>query len=410
MRRKIVKKLILFFSLILLFLWILSLGYTLITGLEKWGITNKTVWGVAIVNFVFWIGNSHAGTLISAILYLIRQDWRSSIHRIAETFTIISIIISAVYPLVHLGRPWFFYWMFTLPNQMQTWPNFKSPLIWDLYAILTYATLSFFFWILGIIPDHWAIKFNQKSKFEVKIQNLLKMIWSGSEQNWADYKWTYHIFAGILAFVVVSVHSIVSYDFSATILPHWHSTMLPIFFVIGAIYSGIALILLTSTFLNHISSFGEKISPIALNNLSKLLLTFSLIVLYFHLSELFFTFYSQNPNEKWIYSLRFKNEYITLYITMCSLVFILPQLLWFKMIHTKKFFQFLISAGVLIGMWLERYLLIIPVLSADTILKQTVYYSPTLIDLALTLGSVGFFVLMFYVISRKIPIVPLFEA
>ncbi|MEJ5285605.1 MAG: Molybdopterin oxidoreductase, membrane subunit PsrC/NrfD [Candidatus Kapaibacterium sp.] len=409
MKRVQIRKIIIGVSLILLFLWIGGIIYTFAFGLKSWGLTSKTVWGVEIVNFVFWIGNSHAGTLISAILYLLRQDWRKSIHRIAETFTIISILIAGIYPLLHLGRPWLFYWMFPIPNQMQTWANFKSPLIWDFIAILTYIILSFLFLTLGIIPDYDKIKFKKKNSLGNAINNFFEKIWLGSLNNWNEYKWTYHIFAGILTFVVISVHSIVSYDFSVSILPQWHSTMLPVFFVVGAIYSGVALLLICTTLLNSISSFGKRINQIALNNLSKMLLGFSLVFLYFYILELFFQFYSQNQYEQWIYSLRFQNEYKIIFFIMCILIFAIPQFFWFRKLRENKVVQFLIALSVLVGMWLERYILIVPVLSADFVTKQTINYTPSLLDIILTFGSLGFFVIVFYAIGKRIPMVPIYE-
>ncbi|MCX7909890.1 MAG: polysulfide reductase NrfD [Ignavibacteria bacterium] len=397
---------ILTFSIILVFWGFAGFGYSLLFGLKSWGLNQKTIWGVEIVNFVFWIGNSHAGTLISAILFLFRQGWRISIHRIAETITIICIFIAALFPFIHLGRPWFFYWMFPIPNQTLTWANFKSPIIWDVVAVLTYALLSLLFWFVGILPDYKHFKINQNSKLGKKIFGTLSQIWTNTDKNWEEYKWTYNIMAGILAFVVVSVHSIVSFDFSVTLLPQWHSTMLPIFFVVGAIYSGIALVLLCNSLLTFISSFGDKISEEASKKLSKLLLTFSLILLYFYLLELFFVFYSQNTNEIFVYNLRFQNGYGLIFILMCLFIFILPQLFWSGKFYQNKIIQLLISVFVLIGMWLERYLLIIPVLSFDFVTKQSYPYIPTIVDFSLTFGSVGVFVLAFYGIGKIIPMIP----
>ncbi len=384
--------------------------YTLFFGLESWGITNETVWGIEIVNFVFWIGNSHAGTLISAILYLLRQDWRSSIHRIAETITLICIALAASFPFIHLGRQWFFYWMLPIPNETTTWANFKSPLIWDVIAVISYAFLSFFFWFLGILPDHKHFKFSKKKLLGINFKLFFLSIWTGSENNWKEYWWTYHLLAGVLTFVVVSVHSIVAYDFSVAFLPQWHSTMLPVFFVIGAIYSGIALVLLCTTILNSISSFGDQISTEVRQKLAKLLLSFSLILYYFYLVEYFFSFYGQNPKEIFVYNLRFQNEYLVMFLITVCLTFILPQLFWSKRILVSKTAQVLVSLSALFGMWFERYLLIIPILSSDLITGKTYTYAPTIVDLSLTLGSFGFFVLAFYLIGKLIPMVPKYES
>ncbi|MFN3781234.1 MAG: NrfD/PsrC family molybdoenzyme membrane anchor subunit [Candidatus Kapaibacteriota bacterium] len=402
MTKQKVRASILALAVLLSILFILSFVYTLVYGVELWGISNKTVWGIAIVNFVFWIGNSHAGTLISAIFYLLRQDWRNSIHRIAETITIISILIAGLFPLIHLGRPWFFYWMLPLPNQTMHWANFKSPLIWDVVAVLAYALLSVLFWFLGIIPDYRFIK----SK---KMKALISKFWVGSNYHWNDFQWTYNLLAGILTAVVVSVHSIVSYDFSVSILPLWHSTMLPIFFVVGAIYSGVALILFCTTLLGAIGSFAEEITPKSQEILSKLLLAFSWIVLYFYLVEIFFVFYSQNTFEKTVFVLRLTKYFLPFYCTMITLTFFIPQLLWIGKFRRNKKANFIVSLSVVLGMWLERYLLIIPALSLDLVNKQMELYTPTIIDFMLTFGSVGLFVLFFYAIGKIIPLIPRFE-
>jgi molybdopterin-containing oxidoreductase family membrane subunit len=405
MRTHKIEKTIIITSLFLTIIWILSAIYTFVYGLEPWGIHKKVVWGTDIVNFVFWIGNSHSGTLISAILYLLRQQWREPIHRIAETMTIISIIIAGFFPLIHLGRPWFFYWLFPLPNQISLWVNFKSPLIWDLIAIFTYMILSFLFWFLGILPDHKL--FNIKNpKRKRKVLSFLNKYWSGSSANWKEYHWTYNLFAGILTFVVVSVHSIVSFDFSVTILPVWHSTMLPIYFVVGAIYSGLALLLFVTAILTKYNLSKTEIPKISGINLSKLILTFSLLTLYFYLLEYFFGFYLQEPSILRLLSLRFNSSYFILTLIMIFQIFILPQFFWFEKVRKNTNLQILISFNVVIGMWLERFLLIVPTLSFDLITNEKISYNPTIIDYSLTFGSLGFFVLSFYLIGKIIPMVP----
>lgn len=409
MNKKFFRSILLIIAGVLTLFGVWGFLYTLIYGLKGWGLTNRTIWGVEIVNFVFWIGNSHAGTLISAILYLLRQDWRNSIHRIAETITIISIMIAATFPFIHLGRPWFFYWLLPLPNQTTVWPIFKSPLVWDVAAVLSYAILSFLFWFIGILPDYRYIKINTTSKLGKSVRSFFSIFWTGSNFNWDEFKWTYHLLAGILTFVVISVHSIVSFDFSVTILPLWHSTMLPIFFVIGAIYSGLALVLLCSSVLNLVSSLGKKITSEARTNLAKLLITFSFILMYFYLIEFFFSYYNLNPQEKFIFNLRFQKEYLWMFVFMIFATFLFPQLLWFTKFRNNNSLQILVSTSILIGMWFERYLLIVPVLSADLITKETFFYSPTIIDLSLTFGSIGFFTLCFYFIGKLIPLVPKFE-
>lgn len=398
---KILRKTIIVIAILLTIAGLISGIYTFIYGLESWGINTKVIWGVAIVNFVFWIGNSHSGTLISAILYLFRQNWRHPIHRIAETMTIISIVIAGLFPLVHLGRPWFFYWMLPIPNQTNLWANFRSPLIWDLVAILSYMVLSLLFWILGIVPDIKKLKIRNK-----KFQSFASYFWTGSLKNWKEYIWAYNIFAGILTFVVISVHSIVSLDFSVTILPLWHSTMLPIHFVVGAIYSGLALVLLVSSFISKLNSTSVNIPSASRTNLSKLILLFCFLMMYFYFLEFFFAYYGQDNNTIKTLISRFQVNYLTISIIMVIQIFALPLLFSFQNIRENISFQIFISMNIVIGMWLERYLLIIPILGKDIITNEIIEYSPAIVDYLLTLGSIGFFVLAFYLISRIVPLVP----
>lgn len=401
-----VRKLILVSAIFATLVGVFGAVISLLLGLKYWGINSKVVWGIAIVNFVFWIGNAHSGTLISSILYLLRQHWRQPIHRIAETITIISIVIAAFFPFIHTGRPWFTYWLLPFPNEMGIWFNTKSAITWDVYAILTYTVLSVLFWLLGVIPDWRYFKFNKNGIFQRFLEKILTKFWIGTSFNWNEYRWTYHIFAGILTFVVISVHTIVAYDFSTSLLPFWHSTSQPIFFVVGAIYSGVALIILLSIVLKEISSFGDSIPDLIFNVLSKMLITFSLLMGYFYLVEYFFVFYSQNEFERMLLQLRTTEPFKIIFFFILLFNFLSPQLLWFKKIRVHRIALFIISLFILIGMWLERCLIVIQSLSIDFTSGRIIYYAPTLIDLSLLVGSLGIMVLMFYLISRKIPMVP----
>ncbi len=405
-KHSFVRKFILVSSIFATLIGIFGAAVSLLLGLKYWGINSKIVWGMSIVNFVFWIGNAHSGTLISSILYLLRQRWRQPIHRIAETITIISIVIAAFFPFIHTGRPWFTYWLLPFPNEMGIWFNTKSAITWDVYAVLTYTVLSFLFWVLGIIPDWRYFKFRKNGIFQRFLEKILIKFWIGASFNWNEYRWTYHIFAGILAFVVVSVHTIVAYDFSTSLLPFWHSTSQPVFFVIGAIYSGIALIILLSIVLKEVSSFADSIPDSIFKVLSKILITFSLLIGYFYLIDYFFVFYSQNEFDRMLLQLRTTEPFrvIFFFILLFNLVF--PQLLWFKRIRVRRIYLFIISLFVLIGMWLERYLIVIQSLSIDFTSGRIIYYIPTLIDFSLLIGSIGIMVLVFYLISRKIPMIP----
>ncbi len=383
------------------FLGLIGIYITFSEGLAPWGINYYAVWGVAIVNFIFWIGNAHSGTLISAILHLMRIKWRRPMHRLAETLTLISLIIAITFPLLHLGRPWFFYWLFPFPNEMSLQPNFKSALLWDVFAILTYSILSFLFWLMGFIPE-----LKQTHKPTIISKRLINNLGVYSAENWKEYQWTYHILAGILTFVVISVHSIVSFDFATAILPFWHSTFLPLHFVFGAIYSGTALVLLSIWLYNNLNKYGITVPSNSTENLSKLLLAFSFIMLYFYLVELFFSFYSLNHFELSILTIRFDNElfWITLAVFVFNIIF--PQLLWIKKIRTTSFFLFLIPTLVLIGMWMERYVIVLASLKMDFTSDVSYSYIPTLTDIALTLGSFGFYNLLFFILAELIQLVP----
>ncbi|MGQ9819989.1 MAG: NrfD/PsrC family molybdoenzyme membrane anchor subunit [Candidatus Kapaibacteriales bacterium] len=395
-------KVILFFSIFFCLIGLLGIVVTLFYGLQTWGINAKVVWGLGIVNFIFWIGNAHSGTLISAVLFLLRQHWNKYIHRLAETITIISIVIAMIFPLIHLGRPWFFYWLFPIPTQMGIWSNFKSPLVWDVYAIIIYAVLSFIFWVIGFIPEVKNFRiYNFKS-----IKKLHCKIWTGSENDWKIYWKTYRLLAGILTFVVISVHSIVSFDFATTISPIWHTTIQPVFFIVGAIYSGLALVLTLSIFFDSINQKKLKIPEFVFDKLAKMLLTFSLLILYFYFIEHFFVYYSQNFLEFYVYQLRFKGLFfiITLIVLFCNIIF--PQLLWLSNIRKNKNILIVISLLILVGMWLERFLIVIPTLSFEFSTRDIVYYFPTWIEISLTLGSIGFFNLSFYFVSKLIEMFP----
>lgn len=304
------KKLILFLALIFLLFGIWGTVVTIVLGLKSWGINNRVVWGLAIVNFIFWIGNAHSGTLISAVLYLLRQNWSIYIHRIAETITILSIVIAMFFLLIHLGRPWFFYWLLPLPNQMKLWTNFTSPLVWDVYAIIIYSILSISFWFLGFVPEIRNFKIYQISL----LRKLTNLFWVGLEGNWEVYWQTYKLFAGLLTFVVISLHSIVSFDFATTFLPLWHSTIQPIFFIIGAIYSGTALVLLISLFIKCWSEKFSEVPDSVFEKLAKILLTFSLMMFYFYFFEFFFLNYSQNNFESKVFSILLKDSFLYIFL------------------------------------------------------------------------------------------------
>lgn len=401
---------ILIISCILILFGLVGLYITLNSGLTTWGINNDIPWGISIVNFVFWIGVSHAGTLISAILYLMRQEWRLEIHRLAETMTLISLLLAVFFPWIHTGRPWFaFYWMFPYPSQMGVWVNFQSPLVWDFFAIFTYFVVSLIFWYLSLIPDFAIIKNDYRNNFHYKIYDFLSLGWNNTNKQKLFYGKTYLILAGLITPLVISVHSIVSYDFSAAILPGWHSTIFPVYFVIGAIFSGVALVNLISVLTMYLTNTKDKITVFHFDKLNKILLTTGCLLALCYLTELFFQLYSGEPIEKNIILARFTSHYSFSYILAMLFCAVLPQILWFEKIRKNIKATIIISFLILIGMWLERFGIIVISLHNSYVRLENAIYNPTLIDYSLLAGSIGFFLLLYLLFLKFIPVFQLNE-
>lgn len=387
-----------------------SIVLTIYYGLGLWGISNEAFWGISIVNFVYWIGIAHAGTLISAILLLFNQKWRSSIHRIAETSTIIAVICAELFPLLHTGRPWFaLYWLFPYPNQMGIWVNFRSPLIWDYFAILSYFIVSLLFWYLSLIPDLFLLKNKVHSKFFKKIYSFFSASWIGSTSQWSFHNKLYILFAGLATALVISLHSIVSLDFAVTLQPGWHLTLFPPYFVAGAIFSGCALLIIILNITNYVYELNHFITEEQFEKINKVILATSLIITFSYLLEIFYIFYNGNELEKEIYSRRICVENSVFFILMIFSNSILPNLYWSKRLRKSRLTMLIVSIFICVGMWLERYLIILPVIKSNWLDGTYSVYSPTLIELLIFIGAFGFFCSAFILFTRILPAIPIYE-
>jgi molybdopterin-containing oxidoreductase family membrane subunit len=383
-----------------------ALVYTLQEGLSVWGINNRISWGFAIVNFVFWIGIAHAGTLISGILYLLNQKWRKEYNRMAELMTLISVIIAATFPVIHTGRPWFaLYWLLPYYNKMSLLPNFKSPLTWDIVAIFSYFVISLIFFYIGIMPDLSLLKSKNKSKWLNKLYKHLSFAWNGTKAQWEAHRTIYLLIAGLVTPLVISVHSIVSFDFYVTNVASWHTAILPPYFVVGAVFSGLAMVNVISLIYNYLCGTLDSISQSGLDKINKLILFASLVVGFVYLIE-FSTMYVENEWKTAFYPLTNGGIYVYLMLIFNVLA---PILLFFKVIRRGKLTTFIISLLILVGMWLERYIIFISGQELYTNNVENSLFSPTLIDWLLLAGSFGIFFLVFLLSARFIPMYSIYE-
>jgi molybdopterin-containing oxidoreductase family membrane subunit len=384
-------------------------GYLLLTGIGIWGNNIPVAWAFDIINFVWWIGIGHAGTLISAVLLLFRQAWRTSINRFAEAMTLFAVACAGLYPLLHLGRPWVFYWLMPYPNTMGLWPQFRSPLIWDVFAVSTYATVSLLFWYVGLIPDLATLRDRSQRKFAQIAYGILAMGWRGSAVHWHRYQTAYLLLAGIATPLVVSVHSIVGLDFAASIVPGWHVPLFPPYFVAGAIFSGFAMVMTLAIPLRWVYGLEDFITLRHLGNMAKVMLATGLIVAYGYLMEVFFAWYSANPFEWALMVNRAMGPYAPTYwaLIVCNILTI--QLLWFRAVRRNVPLLFLISLIVNVGMWLERFVIIVISLNRDYLPSAWHYYSPTVWDWTQFLGSMGLFLTLLFLFIRFLPVISIFE-
>src|SRR4051812_11527397 len=396
-------------ALSLTLLLLVALTYLVLKGVGIWGVNEPVGWGFAIVNFVWWIGIGHAGTLISAILLLLKQTWRTSINRFAEAMTLFAVACAGIFPVVHTGRPWLAYWLFPYPNSMNLWPQFRSPLIWDVFAVSTYATVSLLFWFVGLVPDLATLRDRSQSPTGRVIYGMLALGWRGSAQHWHRYETAYLLLAGLATPLVVSVHTVVSFDFAIAILPGWHATIFPPYFVAGAIYSGFAMVLTLAIPIRAIYGLEDFITIRHLQNMAKILLATGLIVAYGYTIELFMAWYSANTYETFMMANRITGPYGPMYwaLILCNVV--TPQALWFRRVRSSVPGLFVISLIVNTGMWLERFVIVVTSLHRDFLPSSWGMFSPTIWDWATFVGTIGLFLTLLLLFLRFLPMISIFE-
>ncbi|MEZ5351359.1 MAG: NrfD/PsrC family molybdoenzyme membrane anchor subunit [Bryobacteraceae bacterium] len=401
--------LVLFVALCVMQLLPFALGNLFGRGIGLWGINQPVGWGLDIINFVWWIGIGHAGTLISAILLLMRQDWRMSISRFAEAMTIFAVMCAGLYPVAHTGRPWLAYWLLPYPNTMALWPQPRSPLIWDVFAVSTYATVSILFWYTGLIPDLATMRDRARSIFVKKLYGVLSLGWRGSAQHWHRYEMASLLLAGLSTPLVLSVHSIVSFDFAAGIVPGWHTTVFPPYFVAGAVFAGFAMVLTLAIPVRKWYGLEDFITVRHLENMGKVMLATGMIVCYGYFLEVFMGWYSGNEYEIAMIQNRFSGPYAPLYwaLWVCNCLSI--QVLWSKSARRSTTVLFIVSQFVSVGMWLERFVIIPMSLHRDFLPSSWGMYYPTKWDWAAFIGTLGFFTTMMFIFIRVLPMMSMFE-
>src|SRR5450631_4164728 len=387
----------------------MALGYLFIKGTGIWGINIPIGWGFAIVNFVWWIGIGHAGTLISAILCLLRQSWRNSINRFAEAMTLFAVACAGVFPLAHMGRPWLGYWLFPYPNTMNYWPNFRSPLVWDVFAVSTYFTISLVFWFVGLIPDLATLRDRTENPWVQRIYGLLALGWRGSARHWHRYQTAYLLLAGLATPLVLSVHTVVSFDFSVAIVPGWHTTIFPPYFVAGAIYSGFAMVLTIAIPLRKAYDLQDFITMRHLENMAKVMLATGLIVAYGYFFEFFLSLYSGNKFDVFLVDQRLHGPYRYYYFALILCNILTPQLLWFQKIRTNVAMLFVMSLIINLGMWLERFVIVVISLTRDFMPSAWGRYSATVWDYATFAGTLGLFTMLLFLFVRVLPAISIAE-
>ncbi|MDP9146854.1 MAG: polysulfide reductase NrfD [Acidobacteriota bacterium] len=386
-----------------------AIAWLIIKGVGIWGINVPIGWGFAIVNFVWWIGIGHAGTLISAILFLLNQKWRTSINRFAEAMTLFAVACAGIFPLIHTGRPWMAYYMFPYPSTMGIWPQFRSPLIWDVFAVSTYGTVSLLFWFVGLIPDLATLRDRAISKPKQMIYGALAMGWRGSARHWQRYQSAYLLLAGLATPLVLSVHTVVSFDFSIAIVPGWHTTIFPPYFVAGAIYSGFAMVLTIAIPLRKFYHFEDFITMRHLENMAKVMLATGLIVAYGYFFEFFMSLYSGQKFDVFLVQQRLHGPYAHYYYALILCNILTPQLLWLRTMRTNVAVLFLMSIVVNVGMWLERFVIVVISLTRDFMPSAWGRYSPTVWDWATFIGTLGFFTTLIFLFVRVLPAISIAE-
>ena len=387
----------------------MAVTYLFLRGVGIWGIEVPVAWGFAIINFVWWIGIGHAGTLISAILLLFKQTWRNSINRFAEAMTLFAVACAGMFPLLHMGRPWLGYWMFPYPNSMGVWPQFRSPLVWDVFAVSTYATISAVFWFVGLVPDFATMREQATNRWARMVYGMLSLGWRGSARHWTRYEALYILLAGISTPLVLSVHTVVSFDFAIAIVPGWHTTIFPPYFVAGAIYSGFAMVLVLAIPIRKYYGLEGMITERHLQNSAKIMLATGLIVAYGYFFETFIALYSGSTYERFMIHNRWFGPYAPFYWSLILLNILIPQVLWWPKIRSNTKWLFFISLVVLVGMWLERFVIIVTSLHRDYLPSSWGHYVATRWDWATYAGTIGLFTSAIFIFIRIMPAISIFE-
>jgi len=391
-------------------LFVFTITWTVARGIGTWGNNIPVAWAFAITDFVWWIGIGHAGTFISAFLLLLNQRWRGSINRVAEAMTIFALMQAALFPLLHLGRPWFFYWLVPYPATMNVWPNFKSALPWDVAAVTTYFTVSVLFWYLGLVPDLASARDRAPTRGRQVIYGIVALGWRGSGHEWARYRVAYTLLAALATPLVISVHSVVSLDFSIAQLPGWHSTIFPPYFVVGAIYSGLAMVIVLLLPLRRAFELYDVVTERHLDAIAKLMLALGLMLTYSYVIEIFIAWYSGSAPERYTYLVaRPFGPYALVFWIMTIFNVVTPQLFWVRRFRTNGAVLFLASVAILAGMWMERFVIIVTSLNRDFLTSSWHFYSPSWVDWGLLAGSLGFFSMLFLLFVRFVPSVALSE-
>lgn len=388
----------------------IGVPYLLFEGTGIWGLNNPIGWGWAIINFVWWIGIGHAGTLISAVLLLFRQRWRTSINRAAEAMTIFAVLCAMQFPLLHTGRPWLAcYWLLPYPNSMDIWPQFRSPLIWDVFAVSTYLTVSLVFWYVGLVPDFASMRDRAKNRITQIIYGFLSLGWRGSAIHWERYEMASLLLAGLSTPLVLSVHSVVSFDFAVSMIPGWHTTIFPPYFVAGAIYAGFAMVLTLMIPMRMIYGLEDFINERHLNNMAKVMLASGLIVGYGYFMEQFIAWYSASVYEGFMMQNRMYGPYGSYYWALIICNIVVPQLLWFRYFRVNMFWLFFISQFINVGMWLERFIIVVTSLHRDYMPSSWDMFHPTIWDIAIYIGTIGLFTMLFFLFIRGLPMISIHE-
>jgi len=396
-------------SFLLVMVLLVAVTYLFARGVGIWGVNIPVAWGFAITNFVWWIGIGHAGTLISAILLLLRQRWRTSINRFAEAMTLFAVACAGLFPILHLGRPWLFYWLIPYPSTMGVWPQFRSPLVWDFFAVSTYGTVSLLFWYVGLIPDLATLRDRARRPIARVIYGIFALGWRGDAAHWQRYETAYVLLAGLATPLVVSVHTIVSFDFAVANVPGWHSTIFPPYFVAGAIFSGFAMVATLAIPLRKFYHLEDFITLRHLDYMARIMLATGLMVTYGYLMEGFIAWYSGSPFEQYVQTSRLFGPYAPTYWGLIVCNVLVPQAFWFRRVRANVPLLFVLALAINVGMWLERFVIVVTSLSRSFLPSTWYMYYPTIWDYATFVGTIGLFLTLLFLFIRFLPVISIFE-